>query len=99
MAIVLDVTRSSPPATVFSDVKRVAPKTSNTDVGITAELPASIHLSYTTIAVPVCKRGNSSTKARSPKNRRLNTETASATAVVKQKDILDVTKAAKSSHP
>lgn len=51
-----------------------------------------------TIAGPVRTRGHASTLARSRKKRRLIIATDSAKAVVKMKDVLDVTKTANSSH-
>lgn len=71
---------------------------SDTDFIVAEELPASNHASYTTIAVRECKRVKSSTIARSPKTRGLNTATGAATGAVKEADVLDDAEAAKSSQ-
>lgn len=94
----LGVAPPSPPATVVIDVESVASEMSSKDVMAAKELPASSHVPYMTVAVPVCKRRNSTTIARSPKKRCQNSATAPATAVVKEVDVLDLRKDAESSH-
>lgn len=65
---------------------------------IADELPTSGHASHMTIAIPVCKRGTSTTIARSLRNRLLNTATRPTTAIAKDENILDVTDATELSH-
>lgn len=84
--------------TVFIDEESVASEISITDVMVAGSLPESNHAPCMTITVPLCKRGNSSTIARSPKIRRLNTATEPFTVVVKDEDVLEVLEAAKSSY-
>lgn len=98
VAAAFGVTRPSSPATVAGDAESVAEKVSNTDVLIAKESPASGHAPYMTIAVPGRKRKNASTIARSSKKRGLDTATVSATVVVKEEDVLDVTIVANSSQ-
>lgn len=71
---------------------------SNTDGMIAEELSASKQTPCMTIAVLVCKRGNSSTLARSLRKNRQNTATEPITAVVKEEDALNFTEAVELSH-
>lgn len=69
---------------------------SNTYVGVIDELSTSRYLHYLTIAVPVLKRGKSSTVVISFQKTLRNIAMEAAAIVVKDKNALDVTKAAES---
>lgn len=84
--------------TVIIDVERLTPEMFIIDVIVANESPASSHVPYMTTAVPMYKRGNLSTIAKSPKKHRQNIATAPTTAVMKEEDVLDVIKAAESLH-
>lgn len=90
-ATVLSETLPALPATVVNDAESMSPEFFKIEVMVAEQLPTSIHAPYMSISLPLCKREYSSTTARSPKNRRLDTATAPATVVVKEEDFLDVT--------
>lgn len=98
VVIALGVTRPSSSATVVIDVENVARVMFDADVMIAEELPTSSHVPYISNALPVRKRGNSSTKAKPRKIRHLNISTESEAAVLKEKDVLNVLQAAKLSY-
>lgn len=98
VTIALSLTRPSLPATVFVVVDSVTPEISDTDVMVSKQLPASSHARYMAVVVPVRKRGNLNTIARSPKKRHLNAATTPATTIDKEDHMLSVSKAAGSSH-
>lgn len=70
----------------------------STSVIVTEESPSSSHVPYMSVAVPMRKLENSSTIARSPKKRRLNTAAEVSTAVMKEWDVLDVITSVKASR-
>lgn len=94
MAAAFGVRRPSLPATIVIDVDNVEPEMSSTDVIVAAAVPTSIHSPFMTITISVCNRRHSSTVARLPKNLRLNTALETGAAVMKEENVLDVTKAA-----
>lgn len=90
--------RRSPLVAVVIDHESVAPEISSSEVIVAKELLESSHVPHMSNAVPVSKRGNTSTIAQSPKKHHMKTATVPETVVVKEKDLLNVTKAAELLH-
>lgn len=86
MAMALALTCPGPTATLLIDVECFAPVLPNINVMID-ELPSSSQVPNVTLAVAVHKRGLSSTTARSPSKRYLETTTKAKTAVLNYKDV------------
>lgn len=96
----LEMTCPSLPTTVVIHVESMDPVMSSTGFMFAEEWHLFIHASYISIGLNVRKRKRSSTIAGLPKKRHLNTTSAneSASAVVKNENVLDVMEAAESSH-
>lgn len=84
----LIATRFSPTTAIVIDVESAVPEMSSTDVMVSYDLPTSSCAGYVTIALPVHKRGSSSTIARSPKYYCLITATEAVTAVEEEENVL-----------
>lgn len=74
------------------------PELSNREVVIAKEFTSSSHAPHTTIDIPLQTHGRSSALARSPKKCCMKATTEAETAVMKDGDALDATKAAESLH-
>lgn len=95
---VLGVTRPLLPAIFVKDFKSVVLNMQNIDLTVAKALVASTDSSYITIALLVRKREHSSTIAMSSKKRRPNIPPKPITAVLKNKNLLNVTKLADLLH-
>lgn len=98
VAAALGVARLSHAVTIVIVIESLQPDIFITDLMISKAFPTSIHAPYKAVAVLVRMLGHSKTKARPPKQCRITTATATETALVTIKDVLDITNATESSH-